>query len=327
MSIGKFAEHYAKLMNPVHRRKREPYTFLLSGDSDEGRFFDHLSVNTAQAFAIIVAPYKIKLWIATADGTAPFHPLPIVPRTTFAFLEMPVAIFQSTRPVENIFSEIENYVDRLVMSVNDPGVLQIKFAVLEAPAMAEPPISVGMAVPMGVPQGGKKEDERLNRVFEMINSRPSPEQEVKKQRITPSPEEVYEVRPQRPTWEPPVYSVPQPPPPPPIDNRWSHPPQPDTRSNYNYSGRPTHGSIYERPTAPPSSAMSHMVIGAPSTGPNMDQLPAPKRGACRFFNSMQGCTSGSRCKFAHSCAVCGSEQHPAMHHEEHRGGYSSYPRH
>ena len=161
----------------------------------------------------------------------------------------------------------------------------------------------------------------------MINSRPSPEQEVKKQRITPSPEEVYDVRPQRPTWEPPVYSVPQPPPPPPMDNRWSHPPQPDTRSNYNYSGRPTHGSIYERPTAPPSSAMSHMVIGAPSTGPNMDQLPAPKRGACRFFNSMQGCTSGSRCKFAHSCAVCGSEQHPAMHHEEHRGGYASYPRH
>ncbi len=67
-------------------------------------------------------------------------------------------------------------------------------------------------------------------------------------------------------------------------------------------------------TSTPSWSRPSFVIGAPSTGPSLNELPNPRKGSCRFFNTAQGCQQGRNCKFNHHCSVCGDEYHNAIEH-------------
>ena len=265
LGIGKFSEHYSKLMHPAHRAKREPYSFLITSEVPD-RVLESVPVNTASAFAIIVAPYKIKLWIACGDGSVSFQsPLPLLPRIYFAFIEMPLPLMLNVGPVENVFDPTD-LTTRLNSLPSEDG------SAIQAPLVVEEPLP---SKPMRVVEPVAAEDPSLTKVYQSFAQGAAPPPAP-----LPSP---------RPRSEPPV-----------------PPPQPA------YVNPMT--AYYGRPAAHPS-AMSSLVIGAPSTGSNIDQLPNPRRGICRFYNTSQGCQSGSRCRFTHACAVCGHEDHTSSFHE------------
>ena len=311
LGLPKFVEHYAKLMHPAHRAKREPFNLAIASEQSD-RFMECLPANTATAFAIIVAPYKIKLWTVTADGTVPFHPLPLVPRIASAFIEMPLPLVQNGGPLENIFDPIElgNKIRGIGSELRDLGLWPI--VECPEPVIVHKPAVEERMVEEPVPES---QDPLLSRVYQAISARselvpPAIPREVKRTRTEEPPplpsQPAWQREPQpQPTWqrEPPQ----QPPswqaPPPLPQNVWN------PMSAYYSRSVPVGGPMGPPPTMP------SMVIGAPSSGPNIDHLPNPKKGACRFFNTVQGCQSGSRCKYIHSCSVCGSEEHPAMFHD------------
>jgi hypothetical protein len=243
LSVAKFADHFNKLMHPTHRAKREPYGFLACSPSDKQEaFLEHIGVNTAHAFAIIVAPYKVKLWILNVDASAPFHPLPLTEGLVFAFMEMPFAVFQPPEPLENIFT-----LEEILETVQE-----IKLN----PSLVDPLVERRKPVVATIPE---------------IYHAPVPP-EVKRPRI----------------------EVPPSPPPP--------------------SSMPS--AFFSRPLVKTSAPMpGGFVIGAPSTGPALDQLPNVQKGLCRFFNTVQGCQSASRCRYVHKCSLCGNDAHSAVFHE------------
>ena len=324
LSVTKFAEHYSKLMHPAHRRKREPYTFLVTGIDDENHsyFFDALPPNTATAFTILVPPNKIKLWIATVDGRQPYNPLPISPGSTFALLEMPVTLFHPSAAVENIYSslEIDYYLAkvnsdlrlldrpplmRLIKSSAAPVQPVVARAVPEVPQPITP-----TPVPVSAPNIAQTADPLLSRVFEIMGK----SVEVSAPQSHPLPE------PKRQRSE-----------------QWSSATRQESQDHFQRGMEQWDRSRYQGPPVPeppkpqypgmsyytqvpqrPPSSVPNIVIGAPTTGPSMDQLPQPRRGPCRFFNTIQGCQSGSRCRFTHSCTVCGCDQHGAPFHDPQR---------
>jgi hypothetical protein len=394
LGISKFAEHYAKLMHPQHRAKREPYSFLVSSLMESERFFDCLPVNTAAAFTLIVAPYKVKLWIVCGDGSVGFQPVPLLPRIVSGFVEMPLPLLpKNVGVLENIFDQTE-----LGSAVNT---LQNELESLQAGTLMVAPVPVSSQVVQAPPVSSKpkEEDVQISQVLHAFASGPSDagarpiDSGVRMVDLPkpPAPAGVRAVEFQRPSGEgrPPIGVRPiefsgearpptgvrtvefpaevRPPPGvrpvdfqrppsdvrpvefqrppsdvrtidfqrPPSDVRpvdFQRPPA-DARGEPQYppAFRPPPSepvrqqpafynpmsAFYGRPTGAPAQAapMPSLVIGAPSTGPNIEQLPNPKRGGCRFFNTAQGCQSGSRCKFAHSCSVCGSEEHGAIVHE------------
>ena len=270
LSVSKFGEHYAKLMHPAHRAKREPYGFLIACPEDKQEaLLDHIGANTAHAFAIIVAPYKVKLWIVSVDGKIPFHPLPLKEGLVFGFMEMPIALFLPSAALENIFTlpEIEESVQRLknqLSSLNaaDPLVERL-----------HPPIQ---PVPLEVVSVYSSSHDAIPEPL------PPP---------TPREPEFKRLRTEEPS---------------------SWPPQQPEK----IPSMPS--AFFSRPLTKASSlppVPGGFVIGAPSTGPALDQLPNVQKGLCRFFNTMQGCQSGSRCRYVHKCSLCGSEAHPAVFHD------------
>jgi hypothetical protein len=300
LGLAKFVEHYTKLMHPAHRAKREPYNLVIASDQSD-RFFECLPPNTATAFTIIIAPYKVKLWTVTADGSVPYHPLPMRPRIASAFIEMPLPLLHNAGPVENVFdaSELESRISTIRSELENIGHEGVSVLECSSPAstqgirtVVEEPQPMHAPVPV--------EDPLMSRVYQAMSARRETEPLP-----PPIPREVKRMRSDdmlsAPTWQAPPSAPPQ---------TWN--------PMSTYYSRP--GSV----SMGPPSAMPTLVIGAPSSGQNIDQLPHPKRGSCRFFNTVQGCQSGSRCKFLHTCAVCGSESHPAMYHENQQPGYSRY---
>lgn len=325
LSATKFAEHYSKLMHPAHRRKREPYTFLVSGIDEENHshFFDAFPANTATAFTILVPPNKIKLWIVTVDARQPYNPLPITPGTTFALLEMPVTLFQPSAPIENIYSppEIDYYVAKVNSDLKLLGIPPLMRLSKSSPAPVQPVEARAVPevpqpipptrVPVGAPNIAQTPDPLLSRVFEIMGksvdvsapqSQPLPEPKRQRSDQWSSEPTRHESQDhfQRgiDQWD---------------RSRYQGPPVPEPPKPQ-YPGMSYYTQVQQRPP----SSVPNIVIGAPTTGPSMDQLPQPRRGPCRFFNTIQGCQSGARCRFMHSCTVCGSDQHGAPFHDPQR---------
>lgn len=297
LNIGKFAEHYAKLLHPQHRAKREPYSFYVASELPE-RVLECVPPNTASAFTLIVAPYKIKLWIVCGDGSVPFNPLPLVPRLFFAFVEMPLPLLNNAGALENIVEVAElaaraNAVAGELMALQLGPLIQSSEPEHVQPVKQQriepPPQQVQVAPP--------EEDPLMARVLHAFSKQP-PKQQSFQPLPAPMPRQ-----PSRnelpPTW-------PQAPPPGP----------PATFFN-------PMTAYYARPIGGPS-AMPSMVIGAPSAGPKIEELPNPKKGLCRFFNSSHGCQSGNRCRFIHACSVCNSEEHGSVFHDKPAPGFYRY---
>ena len=346
LPIGKFVEHYVKLMHPAHRAKREPFNFVITGKEDEN-FFEALPVNTASAFVVIAAPYKIKLWVLAVD--APIHPLAAIARTVFGFMEIPQAVLPGG--VENVFelSDIYAAVESVRASGGKMGVLDAPL-VQQAPA-TQPPVQTGPVHVQPHPEQGpgRNDDPLISRMFEvMAASRDVPGRGMeiphpRDDNRMPQRGRDFEPSDQRGHGREREYEAPRgdhrgrdehripernmdfSPPPreskrPREEESWSaerrwNDPQPPVAPSWQ---PPTHwGAPTYRQVAPVGNpSMPGLVIGAPSTGVTIDQMPNPKRGACRFFNMRQGCQGGSRCRYSHNCTVCGSEDHGATFHDQ-----------
>jgi hypothetical protein len=297
---AKFADHYGKLMAPAVRKRREPFSFLVGRRSLESteseQVFAKIPPNTATAFTAFIPPYKLKLWLVRVDDET--ISLPVVPGFIFGFMEIPPNVFVPTTLV-NIFGlseihtaamRIKNEHPNLVLG-GENGVIDLDTD-KNVPTVLPTSIPVSTAVPPP-----PNNNEALARVFEMMN-----------QTSTQHP-----LAPKRDAWsgDPytqhgesrvPVRSEPDPP-----RNMPSYPfapPSYQSRSSHNF------------PT-------TNFVFGAPSSGPTVDQLPNPKKGACKFFNLPVGCQSGSSCKYGHMCSVCGAEDHPGYTHDCEQRDYGS----
>jgi hypothetical protein len=193
---------------------------------------------------------------------------------------MPLPLLQNVgHSVENIFD-----LNELLHRVNESNIegQLVKFPETEQPAPmpSPPPAEKPMRVVEPLPV---VEDPMMARVYQsFVQNRPQEAQPLPAPLPVPRPRPVEEAPPamaQRPTVLNPMAAY--------------------------YGMRPTG-----------VGTMPSLVIGAPSTGPNIDQLPNPKKGICRFFNTSQGCQSGSRCRFTHACSQCGSEEHSIAFHED-----------
>ncbi len=311
-SLGavKFAEHYGKLMAPAHRKRREPFSFIVArkGGEEETPFLDKIAPNSATAFAAFLPPYKLKLWIVRVEDDYASAQLPIVPGFVFGFMEIPPNVF-APNLLTNILipPDIANVASKLKQeqpSIIGTGAIPIRtMEALPTQQTTPPPMSA--------------QQEALARVFELINqTNKSPPPGTNKRSFEESS-------------SPPIYDAK------PLETYI--PPQPAAASRPLSAFQETLQEIHAMPSAPPprnhplasatpyqapqpsrwstNLSTQNIVIGAPSVGPSVDQMPNPKRGACKFFNLNVGCQSGPKCRFAHFCSVCGAEDHPAyMHH-------------
>jgi hypothetical protein len=106
----------------------------------------------------------------------------------------------------------------------------------------------------------------------------------------------------------PVYSSPPP--------REPEQKRPKTTDEYERPPPSMPSAYFSRPMVKASApSVPGFVIGAPSTGPALDQLPNVQKGLCRFFNTVQGCQTGNRCRYVHKCSICGSDAHAAIFHD------------
>jgi len=335
LSISKFNDYYAKLMAPVNRRKREPFNFIIPiPGARMGEFFSLLPMNTANAFAIQIPPYKIKLWILSVDGTMEYKPLPVLPGVVFGFLEVPPNVFSLSNGVlNNLFNPIEMSqlasaigmeIERIGKS-DEIGSVFIQAPSLVLPVIEQLPVQVppvastpashylippsqptALAVPKPTP------DDSLSRVFEIINR--APHRNTDNQLNEEADRIMENLASSIPAQPPHVRATyrPSAPPSAPSYLTASRPAQPPMGPPGWPSSLPIGSSSagWSSSSVPPTK----FVIGAPSTGPSIDQLPAPRKGICRFFNSAQGCQQGRNCKFSHNCSVCGSESHSGPEH-------------
>jgi hypothetical protein len=357
LSIPKFIDYYSKLMQPANRKKREPYNFLIPiAENIMGDFMNQITTNMSHAFAIQVPPYKIKLWIVTVDGDVDYRPLPVLPGIVFGMLEVPPALFTTQvinvfNPMEinQMIVSIGMHLQKIGRTdlgsffVSRPQPPQVgELAPPTTTYLIPPNQPTAMAVPSATPSRVDQPsttDKSLSRVFEIINRK---EDVVDLDDVTAEAERIMDQVGRQPM-ESSLSKVAIPSFPASVRAGPSLGALPISASAYQALARPVGTSTSFRPpgsmpsmTRPPmhagppsmmkpppgssgwsSAAASKIVIGAPSTGPSMDQLPAPRKGICRFFNSAQGCQQGRNCKFSHNCSVCGSESHSGP---EHYGG-------
>ena len=288
MGIGKFCDYYQKLTSAANRRRREPYTFLLGRKDNrfDQTFFDSIPLNSASAFAVVIQSQKIKLWVLSVDGSVDYKPLPVLPGVVFGMLEMPPAIFSpSAGFVDNIYHPLEmnHLINQLNSELMKTGNFQSVYVSLTAASIDHTPPSQKEDQWLGLPTGP------------VALAVPKPAADMNK--TTPLPvsatneslARVFEmIGQEKEQQQQPVYN-------PYIPAR-----QPATATTIS-----TSGSAWSRP---------NIVIGAPSTGPSVNDLPNPRKGSCRFYNTAQGCQQGQGCKFLHMCSVCGDESHNAIEH-------------
>ena len=274
MGVGKFSEYYAKLIQPEHRRKREPYSFGigLGEEEDVGAFVEKLAVNVAHAFAIVLAPYKLKLWLLHVDrrvgGAEPN--LPLVPGVVFGLVEFPLPLFPNPEGVRNYLGE-----SPLLAAVER---LEAEGFKLRVPLDEEEVVEIDHHPNLPAEQP----PDAMTRVFDLISSN-------SKEYTEPLTHSNHEATASHP------HSIPS------------------------YIGSTQHTS--QHTTQRPWSSSS-LVIGAPSSGNPMATLAPPRKGPCKFFNLNSSCQSGpTKCRFAHVCSLCGSEDHGASFH----GQFGSAP--
>ena len=292
MNISKFSNYYEKLILPENRKKREPYSFIVGiGKGLSEKFHAAIPPETATAFAIVVPPYKVKLWIVhTKFPTS----LPLIPNVVFGLMEVPFALYQSSgrapatlseRSIESVFTNSKNELDDPFFSTSSQNEQQ-HIVISEAGLYHE--------------AKRHKTDETSEERYE--------------ERTTHTPQDSWTSRWTNPHAQQETKHSP---------DRWTHPQQEPRHS----PGGPTRSTPQaqqetwrsQMPSYIGASvhrnkpATSSLIIGAPSAG--IQPLAHPKRGMCRFFNSSEGCQSGQRCKFVHSCLVCGSEDHCVSFHQ------------